>query len=35
MEMRKANPKANNVRNNGPESLQQAEQAAESGVLPL
>ena len=35
MEMREANPQVNNVRNNGPELLQQAEQAAESGLLPL
>ena len=35
MEMREANPKVNNVRNNGPELLQQAEQAAESGFSCL
>ena len=35
MEMREANPKVNNVRNNGPELLEQAERAAESGQLPL
>ncbi len=35
MEMREANPKVNNVRNNGPDLLQRAEVAAESGQLPL
>ena len=35
MEMHEANPKVNNVRNNGPELMLQAEQAAESGRLPL
>jgi hypothetical protein len=35
MEMREANPKVNNVRNNVPELLEQAERAAESGQLPL
>jgi putative SOS response-associated peptidase YedK len=35
MEMYKANPKVNNVRNNGPEMLKVAEQAAVNGLLPL
>jgi putative SOS response-associated peptidase YedK len=35
MEMYEANPKVNNVRNNGPEMLKQAIVAAESGELPL
>jgi putative SOS response-associated peptidase YedK len=35
MVMHEANPKVNNVRNNGPELMRQAEQAAESGQLPL
>jgi putative SOS response-associated peptidase YedK len=35
MEMYKANPKVNNVRNNGPEMLKAAEQAAVDGYLPL
>jgi putative SOS response-associated peptidase YedK len=35
MEMHEANQKVNNVRNNGPELMRQAEQAAESGELPL
>ncbi len=35
MERYEANPKANNVRNNGPELLRQAVAAAESGLLPL
>ena len=35
MEMHEANPKVNNVRNNGPELMRQAAQAAESGQLPL
>ena len=35
MEMHEANPKVNNVRNTGPELLQKAEIAAESGELPL
>ena len=35
MEMSEANPKVNNVRNNGPEMMRAAIQAAESGELPL
>ena len=35
MEMYEANPKANNVRNNGSELLKQAAEATESGMLPL
>ncbi len=35
MEMHEANPKVNNVRNTGPELLERAEVAAESGQLPL
>ena len=35
MEMYKANPKVNNVRNNGPEMLKAAEQAASDGELSL
>jgi putative SOS response-associated peptidase YedK len=35
MEMHEANPKVNNVRNNGPELMRQAELAAQSGQLPL
>jgi len=35
MEMYEANPKVNNVRNNGPELMRQAAHAAESGRLPL
>ena len=35
MEMYKANPKVNSVRNNGPEMLKAAEQAAVDGDLPL
>jgi hypothetical protein len=34
-EMCEANPKVNNVRNNRAELPQQAERAAESGLLPL
>lgn len=35
MEMYKANPKVNNIRNNGPEMLKAVEQAAVDGELPL
>lgn len=35
MTMHEANPKVGNVRNNGPEMLRRALQAAESGALPL
>jgi len=35
MEMYKVNPKVNNVRNNGPEMLRAAEQAAVDGTFPL
>ncbi len=35
MEMREANPKVNNARNNGPEMLERVIVAAESGQLPL
>jgi putative SOS response-associated peptidase YedK len=35
MEMHEANPKVNSIRNDGPELLHKAEQAAESGQLPL
>ena len=35
MEMREANPKVNNARNNGPEMLERFLVAAESGQLPL
>ena len=35
MEMREANPKVNNARNNGPEMLDRVLSAAESGQLPL
>ena len=35
MEMREANPKVNNTRNNGPEMLERVLLAAESGQLPL
>ncbi len=35
MEMTEANPKVNNVRNNGPEMMRKAMEAAESGELPL
>ena len=35
MEMHEANPKVNSIRNNSPELLRQAEQAAESGASPL
>jgi len=35
MEMHEANPKFNNVRNNGPVLLIQAERALESELLPL
>ena len=35
MEMREANPKVNNARNNGPEMLERVLVAAESGQLPL
>lgn len=35
MEMREANPKVNNARNNGPEMLERVVVAAESGQLPL
>ncbi len=35
MEMYEANPKVNNVRNNGPELMLQAESAAQDGQLPL
>ncbi len=33
--MSEANPKVNNVRNNGPEMMRKAMEAAESGALPL
>ena len=35
MEMREANPKVNNARNNGPEMLERVLVAAETGELPL
>ena len=35
MEMREANPKVNNARNNGPEMLETFMVAAESGQLPV
>ncbi len=35
MEMSEANPKVNNVRNNGPEMMRKAMEAAENGELPL
>ncbi len=35
MEMHEANPRVNNVRNNGPEMLARALAAAEQGILPL
>ena len=35
MEMYEANPKVGNFRNNGPEMLKKALDAAESGTLPL
>jgi hypothetical protein len=35
MEMYEANPKVGNVRNNGPEMLRKALNAAETEVLPL
>jgi putative SOS response-associated peptidase YedK len=35
MEMREANPKVNNARNNGPEMLERVLVAAESGQLPM
>ena len=35
MEMHEANPKVGNVRNNGPEMMRAAIQAAEEGELPL
>lgn len=35
MEMYEANPQVNYVRNNGPEMMRRAEQAAEEGLLPL
>jgi len=35
MDMYKANPKVNNVRNNSPEMLKIAGQAAVDGLLPL
>ncbi len=35
MEVYEANPKVNNVRNNGPEMMRAAEKAAQAGELPL
>jgi putative SOS response-associated peptidase YedK len=35
MEMYEANPKVNTAKNNGPELLRKADEAAESGRLPL
>ncbi len=35
MEVYEANPKVNNVRNNGPEMMKAAARAAEAGELPL
>jgi putative SOS response-associated peptidase YedK len=35
MEMRKANPKVNSVRNNGPEMLDEVDLLAQPGELPL
>jgi putative SOS response-associated peptidase YedK len=35
MEVYEANPKVNNVRNNGPEMMKAAERAAQEGALPL
>lgn len=35
MEVHEANPKVNNVRNNGPEMMRAAAKAAEDGELPL
>ena len=35
MEVYEANPKVNNVRNNGPEMMRAAAKAAEDGTLPL
>src|SRR5450631_1839286 len=35
MEMHEANPKVGNIRNNGPEMLKKAIDAAQSGTLPL
>jgi putative SOS response-associated peptidase YedK len=35
MEVYEANPKVNNVRNNGPEMMKAAEKAAQEGELPL
>ncbi len=35
MEMREANAKVNNARNNGPEMLEKVLVAAESGQFPL
>lgn len=35
MEMGEANPRVDNVRNNGPDLLRQATAAAEFGMLPL
>jgi hypothetical protein len=33
--MREANPKINNVRNNGPEMLERIDQMTQSGIFPL
>jgi hypothetical protein len=35
MEMHKANPKVNSVRNNGPEMLDKVDLLAQPGELPL
>jgi len=35
MEMYAANPRVNNVRNNGPELMRAAAEASEDGLLPL
>jgi putative SOS response-associated peptidase YedK len=35
MEMREANPKVSNVRNNGPQMLERIDQMTQSGMLPL
>jgi putative SOS response-associated peptidase YedK len=35
MEMREANPKINNVRNNEPEMLERIDQMTQSGIFPL
>ncbi len=35
MEMREANPRVNDARNNGPEMLERIDQMTQNGIFPL